>query len=163
MIKANKFSFSAVIEMLLFLFLVTIVMLVLVQVFSRHVSQLPLQGIEELARLVFVWACLLGASLCVVKGIHLKVEIFRTYLPSGVNNWVSLIVQGIVLMVSAVMIITGSQFVISRWIFPDYSTALHYPRSMFWVPVPLSGAIMFVHTVKEIIAAVRKIFKFNES
>ena len=153
----NRSCFIKILEIVLFVLSATIVVLILVQIFSRYVTRLPFQGIEELARLIFVWACCLGVALCVVKGKTIKAEVLRNKLPTKINNWMSLLIDAIIIIVSTVMIITGSQFVVSRWIYPDYSTALLYPRSLFWVPIPISGAIIFIHTTKLVILKVKEI------
>ena len=119
MLKNSGFLLIKVIESFLFIFLAAIVMLVLVQIVSRYVTRLPFRGIEELARLLFVWACFLGAALCTLKDRHIKAEIFKNKLPIKINNCISVIIYIMLIVVSSVMIITGSQFTVSRWVYPD--------------------------------------------
>ena len=156
MASAKKSFVEKLLEYVLFVLLSGIVLLVLIQVCSRYVIQLPFVGIEELARLVFVWACLLGAALGTIRGRHIRIEFLIRILPYGMMTFFSILTSAMILMVSAVMVTHGSYFVINRWSFPDYSTALLYPRSLFYAPVPLSGAIMFIYTAKHTIAQVKK-------
>ncbi len=156
--SAPKSFFEKALEYSLLLLIATVVILVLTQVISRYVVQLPFIGIEELARLVFVWACFLGTGLGVIRGRHISIDFLVRLLPPGVVNLLSIITLLMVLMISAIMVTHGSYFAINRWSFPDYSTALLYPRSLFYVPVPVSGAIIFVYTLKQIIAKLKHLF-----
>jgi TRAP-type C4-dicarboxylate transport system permease small subunit len=75
-----------------------------------------------------------------------------------------LVSYGMILLVSAAMVTHGAYFSINRWSFPDYSTALLYPRSLFYVPVPVSGAIIFVYTVKHAVIRVKdQVMRFPRS
>lgn len=158
MVSAPKSIFEKYLEYSLLVLIVLVVVLVLVQVFSRYVVQLPFIGIEELARLVFVWACFLGTGLGVIRGRHISIDFLIRVLPYGVVTLFSIITPVMILMISAIMVTHGSYFVINRWSFPDYSTALFYPRSLFYVPVPLSGAIIFVYTMKQTVSRLKQLF-----
>lgn len=151
-----------ILEPVLFVLLATLVVLVLVQIISRYLVQLPLRGIEELARLIFVWACFLGVALCSVRGRDIKAEFLKDVFPTSLSCWISLLTDMVIVVVSMVMVVSGSQFVISRWVYPDYSTALFYPRSLFWAPVPVSGAIIFLHTVRKVVVKTLDIFSRTE-
>jgi TRAP-type C4-dicarboxylate transport system permease small subunit len=141
--------FKKFLEFSLIILISIVVLLVLVQVFSRYLIQLPFIGLEELARLVFVWACFLGTSLGVIRSRHISIEVLLRVLPSRVSQFFSFITAIMILIVSAVMVFYGLEFVISKWSYPDYSTALLYPRSLFYLPVPLSGGIIFFYTIKQ--------------
>jgi TRAP-type C4-dicarboxylate transport system permease small subunit len=152
MASASKSIFEKFLEHLLLVLIALVIILVLVQVFSRYVVQLPFIGIEELARLVFVWACFLGTGLGVIRGRHVSIEFIIRVLPPGMAKFLSIITSVMILITSSIMVTHGSYFVINRWSFPDYSTALLYPRSLFYVPVPLSGAIIFIYTLKQTVS-----------
>lgn len=147
----TKSYFERFLEILLVILISVVVLLVLIQVFSRYLVQLPFVGIEELARLAFVWACFLGTSLGIIQNRHISIDIILKKFSPRSKRYAWLLAQLMILMVTAVMVVYGTQFSISKWAYPDYSTALFYPRSLFYIPVPISGAIMFFYTVKNII------------
>ena len=138
-----------ILEITLIFLIAIIVILVLVQVFSRYLVQLPFIGIEEIARLLFVWACLLGTALGVVQNRHISIDVLLRVFPKNLKHAAGIISQLMILFISGVMVVYGTQFTISKWAYPDYSTALFYPRSLFYMPVPISGAIIFVYTLIE--------------
>lgn len=135
----------------LLVLLVSMIGLILVQVFSRYVLEISISGIEELARLAFVWGCFLGIGLSSIRDDHIRVEILLTKVPKSYEKIMRFVSYLMILFTSAVMIVVGTRFVVNKWIFPDYSTILLYPRALFWLPVPISGAIIFPATVFSIV------------
>ena len=146
--KRSRFEQS--IEYSLIVLIAIIVLLVLIQVCSRYLVQLPFVGIEELARLFFVWACLLGTALGVIQNRHISIDVLVRVFPSNLRSIASIMSRFMILFISAVMVIYGTQFTISKWAYPDYSTALFYPRSFFYMPVPISGAIIFFYSFRDL-------------
>jgi TRAP-type C4-dicarboxylate transport system permease small subunit len=145
-------------EAFLVLILVVTVGMVLVQVFSRYVLQLPIQGLEELARLTFVWGCFIGAGLCYMRGEHLCIDYFLNKLPKRGSSIVRLFLHAVILAISLIMIWAGTKFVVDKWVYPDHSTALFYPRSLFILPIPLCGLIVLGHTITLILEDVKPAF-----
>ncbi len=144
--------FEKFLRAVLFIFLSIVILLVLIQIVSRYLIQLPfVVGIEELGRLFFVWACFMGAAYGVMQGKHINVEILEKLLPKKANCFLNLVCAMITLCITGVMVIYGSWFVIEGWTYPDYTTALFYPRSLFHLPVPVSGIIMFLYTAKQVV------------
>ncbi len=122
-----------------FLLAVTVV-LSFVQVVARYVLHVSTPWTEEVARLVFVWAVFLGAAAGVKRNIHTRVDLIFNRLPPGAAEWVLTGIDGLLAALSAVMVIYGSQLVLSTR--ADFSTSLGYPRNLFYLPVPVGGALM---------------------
>lgn len=53
----------------------------LAQVLFRYVLQIPVPWTEELARVLFTWAMLLGIALAIRTGEHIRVEALADRLP----------------------------------------------------------------------------------
>jgi len=144
----------AVLEYAMEVLLVVTVLLVLVQIFSRYVIQQNVKGIEEVARLTLVWGCFIGAGYCVIHDKHINIDFIVTRFPPPLRKAVEVISILILLVVSGVMIGAGTAFVIKRWAFPDYSTSLLFPRSLYWLPVPVCGLIVFVNAASRAVSFV---------
>jgi len=153
--EEGKPVIERIIEAALVLLLAAIVIIVLLQVFFRYVISMSLHGIEEMARLLFVWGCFLGAGLCSLRREHLRVDYLLVRLKPRAQLVVRMTLQLLILGISVIMMVSGTIFVVTRWVYPDFSTALMYPRSLFWVPVPLSGLIIFYATANTILALLR--------
>ena len=156
--SSKRNIFEKCLEYTLFLFLSIIILLVLIQILSRYLIQLPFVGVEELGRLFFVWACFIGAAWGVVKEKHINVEALKAVLPQKIRCLFSIICSLMVLCVSGVMVVYGTLFVLEGWTYPDYTTALFYPRSLFYLPVPISGIIMFGYTLKQTGVLLKTVF-----
>lgn len=156
MISYSKI-FLKCLEVTLFIFLSIVILLVLTQVLSRYLIQLPFVGIEELGRLFFVWACFLGAAYGVIREGHINVEILEKILPQKAHRFSQLFCATIILFITGVMVFYGTWFVAEGWTYPDYTTALFYPRSLFHLPVPVSGVIMFIYTANKIFLMLKSI------
>jgi TRAP-type C4-dicarboxylate transport system permease small subunit len=156
MAAANRPIVPKLLEYSMVILISLIVLLILVQVVSRYLIQLPFVGLEELARLLFVWACFMGTSLGVIRSRHISIDVLLRSVPDKYKIILQFISSLIILVIGLVMVIYGTQFVISKWQYPDYSTALYYPRSLFYAPVPISGLIIFCYTAKFSIERFRK-------
>ncbi len=137
---------TKILEALLFVCGAGMIVLVVVQVFSRFVVQLSIQGMEELARLVFVWGCFIGVGYSALKNDHIRVDFLLSKIPEKQRRLVHVVLFLIMLGVGVIMVVEGTKFVVDKWMFPDYNTALLFPRSLFWLPVPITGFIVVVQT-----------------
>src|SRR5262245_37635623 len=68
--------------------LVAMVLVILAQALFRYVLNLSLAWTEEVGRYLFVWVCLLGASLAYRMGQHSGYETVVQALPSKAARWV---------------------------------------------------------------------------
>ena len=143
-----------VLEILLVALLSAMIVLVVVQVLARYVFQRNVKGVEEMARLALVWGCFLGSAYAVLKGKHIVVD----FVLESVSKNVSAALEVFTLVASAavgvVMITAGVRFTVSKWVYPDLSTALLYPRSLFFLPVPILGIATVLHSVFRLVAPV---------
>lgn len=162
MMSYSRF-FMKCLEVTLFVLLTIVILLVLIQVLSRYAIQLPFVGIEELSRLFFVWACSMGAAYGVIREKHINVEILDKILPPKAGRFFHLICAMVILCITGVMVTYGTWFVMEGWTYPDYTTALFYPRSLFHLPVPISGAIMFIYTANKVFLLLKSIFTTSTS
>jgi TRAP-type C4-dicarboxylate transport system permease small subunit len=92
------------------------------------------------ARLVFVWAVFMGAAAGVKRNIHTRVDLVFNRLPPAAAEWVLTGMDALLAALAVVMVLYGSQLVLSTW--ADHSTSLGYPRNLFYIPVPLGGILM---------------------
>ena len=122
-----------------FLLAVTVV-LSFVQVIARYVLQVSTPWTEEVARLVFVWAVFMGAAVGVKRNIHTRVDLVFNRLPPAAAEWVLTGMDALLAALAVVMVLYGSQLVLSTR--ADHSTSLGYPRNLFYIPVPLGGILM---------------------
>ncbi len=79
-------------EYALFVFMISMLAVLLVQVFCRYVLSFSFSWAEQVARIGFVWLTMVGISIAAKKGLHLKVDMLNQILPrpaSRVIIWFS--------------------------------------------------------------------------
>ena len=139
------------------LLLVSMIICVAVQVVSRHLFAIPLQGTEELARLCFVWGCCLGIGYCALRHEHIAMDAISRRVSPRMASCFSLACGIALQFIAFVMIVHGSRLVAHIWTLPDLSTAMQYPRALFWLPIPLCGVILFGVGISQIVASASRL------
>ena len=120
-------------------------LLVAVQVFFRYVLNDSIFWSEELARFLLVWLTFLGASVAYFRGVHASVDFLVWRLGPRGQRALNILVYVLSLAFFVVMIVYGWQF--AHFIRLQVSAALYLPK---WIPhgiIPLSGAILALHSL----------------
>lgn len=68
-------------EFLMVIFLLAMVLIMGVQVFSRYILGISLSWSEEITRYIFIWSAFLSVSLCTKKCISIKIDQFIKHFP----------------------------------------------------------------------------------
>ena len=136
----------------LVLLMILIVLTVLWQVFSRYVLNSPSSFTDELARYLFIWIGIFGAAYASGQQTHLAIDI----LPQKLNKQNKLKLRIginllIVLFSLTVLVIGGGNLVYVNYDLGQYSAALDVPLSFVYSVVPLSGILVIVYKVNEIV------------
>ncbi|MBU2514665.1 TRAP transporter small permease [bacterium] len=76
-------------EYALFGFMISMLAVLLVQVFCRYVLSFSFSWAEQAARIGFVWLTMIGISIAAKKGLHLKVDMLNQILPRPAGRIVS--------------------------------------------------------------------------
>lgn len=122
--------------------LIVIVALTVLQVFMRYVMNDPLRWTEEVARLLLVWAVFLGAGAATKHNAHIRVDFAIDHLGDRALKAIELGQHVIVGAIGAVMVFYGWQFFEQTG--GDTSTSLGYQRNLFYLPIPVGGALILV-------------------
>lgn len=109
---------------------------------------------EEVSRLCFVWGIFIGAAVAVQRQTHLGVDILISRLPAGrLRTGVDLFRQLCMLVVAGILLYYGYQFAISMA--GDRLTTLGYSRNLFYLPAPVSGLLMVLWLVPQMLHNLR--------
>ncbi|MBQ5952041.1 MAG: TRAP transporter small permease [Lachnospiraceae bacterium] len=77
--------------------LVFLVVTCALQVASRYITFVRIIGMEELARLGFVWMVSLALGLCVAYKSHLQIDVLANKVPKKIKPWYDTVIDIIVL------------------------------------------------------------------
>jgi TRAP-type C4-dicarboxylate transport system permease small subunit len=118
---------------------------VFLQVVYRYVLTQPLYWSEELARYLFVWLSILGATLGLQKRGHFGLDVFFRMFPRKMKQSMGFFIyllMGIVIFVILVQGITLVQKTASQ-----ESPAMGIPMSWAYACLPVGGALMAIHLI----------------
>jgi C4-dicarboxylate transporter DctQ subunit len=122
---------------------VVMTVVVFLQVVYRYVLAQPLYWSEELARYLFVWLSILGATLGLQKRGHFGLDVFFRMFPKkmkqSMRSFIYLL-MGIVIFVILVQGITLVQKTASQ-----ESPAMGISMSWAYACLPVGGALMAIH------------------
>ena len=118
---------------------------VIAGVFARYVMQNPMVWTEEIARMAMIWTAYLGMSIAVRRRGHLGVSFFVQKFPLGLQRFVKLFNDLLIVGFLYILIVNGVKMVIASKIQIEPATGIimSYP----YLIVPLSGILMMIQHV----------------
>ena len=141
------------------LFCVLIVSCVL-QVFTRYVLNNSLSWTEELARYCYIWSNILAAALCTKHKVHASVTVVRDLLSTHWRIIFDIIIDLVILACAYIMLRYGLQVALT---FPNkLSPALGIPMLFYYFSVPLSGALIIVYLLVDLLKQFTQLFTGTE-
>jgi TRAP-type C4-dicarboxylate transport system permease small subunit len=112
-------------------------------VILRYAFNSPIQWAEEFSRYAFIWVVFLGAAACSKRKTHIAIDALVTLAPPRMRRLLAILVHGVVLVLMAVVAYYG--WVLCRLATQATST-LKIPQYAVYLVVPVSAALIFVHT-----------------
>jgi TRAP-type C4-dicarboxylate transport system permease small subunit len=146
-----KKTLDRILGSVLVLLMALMVVAVLWQIFSRYVMNSPSSFTEELARYVFIWIGILGAAYATGQQTHLSIDILPPKLEP--KNRVRLLIGInilIILFSLTVLVMGGGNLVYVNYELGQSSAALGLPLSYVYSVIPLSGILVIIYKLIEI-------------
>ena len=123
-----------------------IVILTLLQVFFRYILNDALSWSAELTKIVFVWMTFLGSAVAVNRSRHMRIDTVVTLVPQRARMVIDILMQaGIVMFL---VVISWQGLAIIERSARILTGALRWPRSVFFIPVVVSGVLMSLYSVR---------------
>ena len=116
---------------------------VIVAVFFRYALDAPIKWGEELARLLMVWAGLLGVSIALKDGEHIGLEVLVGRLTGRSLAGCNLIVHSLVGIFLVILLLWGINISIAAW--GTFLPALQIKWTWSHLAVPISAGIQLIH------------------
>lgn len=132
---------------------------VALQVLDRNVLHLSLLWTSDMALLMFSWTIFLGAAVGLRTGVHFKVAIIPED-GSGLDRLASVVALVGGLCVAYIMTNYGWQLAMRRLNTPIQSLGI--ARFWLYVPLPVSGALMFLFLAETMIIGRRPPVEVSE-
>jgi TRAP-type C4-dicarboxylate transport system permease small subunit len=127
-------------QLLNWLLVFTVAVLIIpvsLQIFSRYTQLIPAYiWTEEMARFLFVWMVMIGATVGVREGSHFDVDIWPT-LSARANALLQIVSGVFILMLAAVFLWAGWEF--TRFAWNRVSELADLPLWMIHIAWPVAG------------------------
>jgi TRAP-type C4-dicarboxylate transport system permease small subunit len=130
--------------------------IVFFQVILRYVFLSPLSWIEELARYLLVWISCFGAAYGVRKGEHIAVMFLNNMFKGYMKSALTIFIHILVIILFMVCFMKGIGLSIRQW--NVVTPALQIPRTLPYLGVPISFAIMLLFSLELFITDIKTMF-----
>lgn len=109
-------------------FLFILIVACVLQVFTRTVMNASMLGTEEAARYAFIWASLLGASLCVSNRSNAAVDMLNNSMKGKLKHVHLIVIHLIMIIFSVIMIINGGRMIsfVAKQLSPTLRLSMKY-------------------------------------
>lgn len=126
---------------------------VFLQVLIRFVFKYPLPWTEEVARIAFVYCIFVGATIAVRENSHLRVDFLLVILPKRVAR--AAVFLGMLLVGVFLVFVTWQGVVLVLATGVQMSPVMQVPFKHLYLILPVSGAIMLLYLVANMLALIR--------
>jgi TRAP-type transport system small permease protein len=134
---------------------------VLVHVFFRYFLDAPLKWGEELARLMMVWAGLLGIGIALKDRDHVAIEVFTSRLSGKMLAWCNLVSRLLIIIFVGLVFIWGINLTAESY--GTYLPAMNISWAWSFLSVPVSAAIQLIFLISSCLQDLIDIFNKHES
>jgi len=141
-------TLNKTLEIILVIFMPTLVIDVLWQVTSRYVLSSPSSYTDEIAGFLLIWVGLLGAAYVAGRKEHLAIDILlqRTRESRRRNLEMTIFICILVFAVT-VMVVGGIWLVYTRFLLDVRSAGLQLPLGYVYLVLPVSGLLITYYSV----------------
>ena len=120
------------------------------QVFTRYILKNPSSWSEEMVSYLFAWMSLFGASIVVGERGHMNIPIVVERMGPKGRMFFSVFAEVIALLFAGVILLYGG-IQITNLAMGQMTSALGVPIGIFYVVLPISGALNIIYTILNII------------
>lgn len=127
--------------------------IVVVQVFARYVLNDSPVWAEQAALLLMIWYVFIAAAAGVREGFHIRIAVIAESFPQGLQRWIRLLMQLLILTFGLAMVVFGAQLAIATW--QHTIPTLGLSRGFAYMPIALSGLLMAGFAAEQFLAELR--------
>ncbi len=120
------------------------------QVFTRYILRNPSTWSEEMVSYLFAWMSLLGASLVVGERGHMNIPIVVERFGGKARKFFAIFGEVVACLFAGVILVYGG-IQITSLAMGQMTSSLGVPIGIFYVVLPLSGALNIIYTILNIV------------
>lgn len=115
------------------------------QVFYRYILGSSLTWSEEIARYLFIWVIMLGASIGIKERFHISITIIKDKLSGKAKQILDIILNLGIGILGVIMVTSGAE--LAQVVAIQLSPAMRLNMSLVYMSVPVSGILIVIHVL----------------
>ncbi|MEG0068287.1 TRAP transporter small permease [Cetobacterium sp.] len=143
-------------EMISCFFLTLTIMTVIINITMRYFFNSPLRSAEEFATICFIWSVFVGGAASYRKKMHMGIDILTQLLPNKFQNYITLIVNIIMVVLNGAFSYLSIKFSIASRMKP--TAVLGISSSYVNLSLVFGFGFIFIYSSIETIKSFNKIF-----
>lgn len=120
------------------------------QVLTRYILRNPSTWSEEMVSYLFAWMSLFGASIVVGERGHMNIPILVERLGDKARKFFAIFGELVACIFAGVILVYGG-IQITSLAMGQMTSSLGVPIGIFYVVLPLSGALNIIYTISNIV------------
>jgi TRAP-type C4-dicarboxylate transport system permease small subunit len=156
---AIRFAIAYFEELVAGAFMVLMSLATFANVLSRYVFNNPIQWAEEFARYAFIWVVFAGAVVCTKRQRHIAIDALAQVVPPSAWPWIRLLADACTLGLALVIVHYGWKLTAAA---TQTTATLKVPQYVVYAVVPVSAALIFVHTLRDFVGHLRLAMRRKE-
>jgi len=148
--RARRVLFQGL-EFVVFVLVIAILTLVATQVFTRYVLHIPVNWLEEAARMSLVWLVMIGAAVAAERKEHYLIDIILRILPARLALVTLTLTNILGIAFLVVLAVTGYAYFRSGM--SATYVSLNVPRGYIYAAIPIGSVLMIFSLLSQSIEA----------
>ncbi|ASN06691.1 TRAP transporter small permease [Virgibacillus necropolis] len=126
--------------------LAAMVVVIIIQVFSRQFFSYTPSWSAELSRILFVWVSFLGIAYGFKEKLHIALGLVVNAMPEKVQDFFDYVAKVIVIGLGILMVYNGWQFtmLMGRSTMPGTG----WPSSVIYISIPIAGLFIMIYGIE---------------
>lgn len=143
-----------IISYIAMVFLVIMILIVTMTVFTRYFLNYTYRWSDEIALLMMIWFGFIGIALGVKSSIHLSIEYFMSLIPDRYQVWIYQIENILVGLFGWYMMRFGIQLYNSTRM--TRLPATQWSRGLLFIMLPVSGGFVLVYSIAKMFNIIKR-------
>jgi TRAP-type C4-dicarboxylate transport system permease small subunit len=127
-------------EALVFVHVIVLLVLIVLQVFTRYIMQSALPWTEEVARMVLVWTVMLGAAVAMERNEHYAITVLSAHFRGPLRRCVLIATNALGFVFLGVLVRYGAEYMTVNMKTVYVSTQIS--RGWVYLALPVGAVIM---------------------
>jgi len=151
--------FTKVEDVLLDLFLATMVLMVLMQILMRNLFQSGISGGDDLIRHLVLWIAFFGAGIATRNNSHVRIDVLTHLVKGRVSEYKDIVINLFSFGVCMILMVASCQFVFIEYESQAYSQFLNLPIWIMEIVMPLGYLVIALRFAQNSVSGFQKILR----